>query len=364
MGLSIGIVGLPNAGKSSLFNALTRAAVAVAGYPFTTIEPHHGVVPVPDPRLAAVVAVTRPERTVQATVDFVDIAGLVRGASRGEGLGNQFLAHIRDVQAIAHVVRCFAAEDVPHVEGSLDPVRDIEIVEAELALADLATVEREIERARSRVRAHEPHAEADLERLNHLAEELQRGTSVGRLPPEAERAALIAPFRLLTAKPVVYVANVSEAELPGGGEAAAKVREVAQRAGAEAIVLAARLEAEAAALPEGEALEFLRAYGLQEPGLWTLARAAYRLLHLVTFFSTASKEVRAWPVTRGTRAPQAAGQIHTDMERGFIRAEVINWDALVRAGSLRAAHAHGQVRLEGKDYVVQDGDVVQFRFAV
>lgn len=364
MGLSIGIVGLPNAGKSSLFNALTRASVAVASYPFTTIEPHHGIVAVPDPRIAAVASVTHPERTVPATVDFIDIAGLVRGASHGEGLGNQFLAHIREVHALAHVVRCFEAVDVPHVEGRVDPVRDIEIVETELALADLATVEREIERARSRLRAHDAHAEDELGRLKELGESLQRGVPVRRLPEDRERDALVRPFRLLTAKPVLYVANVSEGDLPAGGDPAARVREYAHSARTDAVVLAARLEAEAAALAEDEALEFLRAYGLEESGLSRLARTAYRLLDLITFFSTASKEVRAWSVPRGTTAPEAAGQIHTDMERGYIRAEVIAWDVLVRAGSFKAAHDHGQVRLEGKEYVVQDGDVVLFRFAI
>lgn len=364
MGLSIGIVGLPNAGKSSLFNALTRASVAVASYPFTTIEPHHGVAAVPDLRIAAVASVTHPERTIPATVDFIDIAGLVRGASRGEGLGNQFLAHIREVHALAHVVRCFEAPDVPHVEGGIDPVRDIEIVETELALADLATIAREIERARIRVRAHDARADEDLARLNALSESLQRGIRVRRLPEDPERDALVRPFRLLTAKPVLYVANVSEGDLPEGGGPAARLREHAREARAESVVLAARLEAEAAALPEDEALEFLRAYGLGESGLSTLARTAYHHLDLLTFFSTASKEVRAWSVPRGTTAPEAAGQIHTDMERGYIRAEVINWDVLVRAGSLKAAHDHGLVRLEGKEYVVQDGDVVLFRFAV
>ena len=364
MGLSIGIVGLPNAGKSSLFNALTRASVPVASYPFTTIEPHHGVVAVPDPRIAAVASVTHPERTVPATVDFIDIAGLVRGASRGEGLGNQFLSHIREVHALAHIVRCFEAPDVPHVEGGVDPIRDIEIVEAELALADLATIERETERVRGRVRAHEARAEEELGRLHELGGALQRGVPLRLLPADEARTALVRPFRLLTVKPVLYVANVSELDLPTGGDAAARVHGHARAAGAEAVVLAARLEAEAAALPEDEALEVLRAYGLEEPGLSTLARTAYRLLDLITFFSTASKEVRAWSVPRGTTAPEAAGQIHTDMERGYIRAEVINWEVLVHAGSLKAAHDHGQVRLEGKDYVIQDGDVVQFRFAV
>lgn len=364
MALSIGIVGLPNAGKSTVFNALTRASVAVAAYPFTTIEPHHGVVPVPDQRIEAIAAVTHPERTVPATVDFVDIAGLVRGASRGEGLGNQFLAQIREVHAIAHVVRCFPDPDVTHVEGTLDPVRDIEVVEAELALADLATVEREIERLQSRVKAHDPHAVEHRALLKGVADELKRGVPVRRLSPNPERDALLRPLRLLTAKPVLYVANVAESDPPDGGSHADRVRAYAAETSAAAVVLAAKLEAEAAALPPAEAAEFLASYGLREPALSALARAAYRLLDLITFFSTASKEVRAWAVPRGTKASEAAGVIHTDMERGFIRAEVINWETLVKAGSLRAAHDQGRVRLEGKDYTVQDGDVIQFRFAV
>jgi len=362
--LSIGIVGLPNAGKSTVFNALTRASVAVASYPFTTIEPHHGVVPVPDRRIEEIAAVTHPERTVPATVDFVDIAGLVRGASRGEGLGNQFLAHIREVDAVAHVVRCFPDPDVPHVEGAVDPVRDIEVVETELALADLATLEREIERLQSRMRAHEAHALENLERAVAVAEQLKGGMQIRRLPPDPERDALLRPFRLLTAKPVVYVANVAESDLPDGGPGAGRVRGYASQVSAAAVVLAAKLEAEAAALPAQESVEFLGAYGLQEPALWKLIQAAYRLLDLVTFFSTVSKEVRGWSVPRGTKASEAAGKVHTDMERGFIRAEVINWETLVKAGSLRAAHDRGQVRLEGRDYVVQDGDVILFRFAV
>ncbi|MDQ7842681.1 MAG: redox-regulated ATPase YchF [Armatimonadota bacterium] len=364
MGLSIGIVGLPNAGKSTVFNALTRAAVAVAPYPFTTVEPHRGVVPVPDARLEAVARVTRPERTVPATVEFVDIAGLVRGASRGEGLGNQFLAHIREVDAVAHIVRCFPAPDVPHVEGVPDPQRDIEIVETELALADLSVVEREMERQRGRARAHDARAAERLDALTVVADALKRGGMVRRLPAASEQVALLRPLRLLTAKPVVYVANIAEEDLPGGGPGGDQVRRHARAVGAEAVILAAKLEAEAAGLPEAEAREVLRAYGLEEPGLWSLVRAAQRVLDLVTFFSTDSREVRAWSVPRGTKAPQAAGQIHSDMERGFIRAEVINWETLVRVGSLKAAHDHGQIALEGRDYVVRDGDVIHFRFAV
>lgn len=300
--LSVGIVGLPNAGKSSLFNALTRAGAAVAGYPFTTIEPHHGIAAVPDPRIEAVAGVTQPDRTVPATVEFVDIAGLVRGAHSGEGLGNQFLAHIREVDAIVHVVRCFTAADVPHVEGAVDPMRDIEIVETELAHANLA-------------------------------------------------------------KPVLYVANISENDLPAGPCAELVVGH-AQAHGAIAVPLSVKLEAEVSELGGREGDELLRAYGLIEPGLFRLIRAAYDLLSLITFFTTASREVRAWAVPSGTLAPEAAGKIHTDMHRGFIKAEVIGWRELIEAGSLQKARDRGLVRLEGKEYVVTDGDVVLFRFAV
>jgi ribosome-binding ATPase YchF (GTP1/OBG family) len=302
MSLTVGIVGLPNAGKSSLFNALTRAGAAVAGYPFTTIEPHHGIAAVPDPRIEAIAGVTHPARTVPATVEFVDIAGLVRGAHSGEGLGNQFLAHIREVDAIVHVVRCFATPDIPHVEGAVDPMRDIEIVETELAMADLA-------------------------------------------------------------KPVLYLANIGEDDLPAG-PCAELVARHAQSRGALALPLSAKLEAEVAELDTQEAGELMKIYGLAQPGLFRLIRAAFDLLHLITFFTTASNEVRAWPVPHGTRAPEAAGKIHTDMERGFIRVEVINWQILVEAGSMQAARDRGLMRLEGKDYVVQDGDVMLFRFAV
>ncbi len=363
MALTVGIVGLPNAGKSSLFNALSRAGAAVASYPFTTIEPHHGVAPVPDPRLAAVASVTHPDRTIPATVDFVDIAGLVRGAARGEGLGNQFLAHIREVDALAHVVRCFPAPDVPHVEGALDPIRDLEIVETELALSDLAVVERELERLRTRVKAHDLSAPGELAVLEEVATHLQRGMAVWRLPRDAHRETLLLPLRLLTAKPVVYVANVGDADLPAALSAVA-VGQYADAQHAPLVTLSAKLEAEAAQLPDGEAAEFLRAYGIAEPGLFRLIRVAYEMLGLVTFFTTASKEVRAWPVARGTTAPRAAGKIHTDMERGFIRAEVIGWEVLVQSRSLLTARDRGLVRLEGKDYVVQDGDVMLFRFAV
>lgn len=363
MGLSVGIVGLPNAGKSSLFNALSRASAQVASYPFTTIEPHHGVVPVPDSRLMAIAAVTHPDRVVPATVEFVDIAGLVRGASRGEGLGNQFLAHIRDVDAIVHVVRCFAASDIPHVEGAIDPVRDIEIVETELALADLSVVERELDRTRTRVKAQQPAAGVSLAVLEQVASDLQRGTPLWRLAPEPHRAELLGPLRLLTTKPVVYVANVADQDLPAAA-LADPVRQYAAARHAPAVALSAKLEAEAARLDDSEAAEMLKAYGVEVPGLGRLIRIAFELLGLITFFTTASQEVRAWPVRRGTQAQDAAGMIHTDMARGFIRAEVTPYQTLVAVGSVQAARDRGMARVEGKDYVVQDGDVILFRFAI
>lgn len=362
MALSIGIIGLPNAGKSTLFNALTAAGAKVAPYPFTTLEPHHGVVSLPDPRLDAVAGVTRPDRVVPATVDFIDIAGLVRGASRGEGLGNQFLAHIRDVDAVAHVVRCFPAADVPHVDGTVDPIRDIEVVETELALADLATVDGELHRLHGRLKGHDAHAQEEEHALAPVRDDLQRGVPVRRMTLDERTREVARPLRLLTAKPVLFVANVGDGDLPEA-MTAGPVRMWAADAHAGIVVLSAALEAEVAELPSAEAREFLSAYGLSEPGRDRLIRAAYELLDLISFFSTASKEVRAWSVRRGTKAPEAAGEIHTDMERGFIRAEVIHWDTLVREGSMQAAHDNGQVRLEGKDYVVQDGDVVHFRFA-
>ncbi|MBI2122926.1 MAG: redox-regulated ATPase YchF [Armatimonadetes bacterium] len=362
MALSVGIVGLPNAGKSSLFNALTRAGALVAGYPFTTIEPHRGIAGVPDPRIDAIAAVTHPDRTVPAAVEFVDIAGLVRGAHRGEGLGNQFLAHIREVDAIAHVVRCFPSADIPHMEGEIDPVRDIEIVETELALADLDGVGHELERVRVRVKAQDQRAIEAAAVLETVVDDLTRGIPVHRLIPDPRRDEVLRPLRLLTGKPVLYVANVAETDLPAGPCAEA-VAGYAQSQRAAALPLSVKLEAEAAELGGQGAEEQLAAYGLTEPGLLRLIRAAYDLLKLITFFSTASREVRAWPVPQGTRAPQAAGRIHSDMERGFIRGEVINWRTLVEAGSMQAARDRGLVRLEGKEYVVQDGDVILFRFA-
>ncbi|MBI3998134.1 MAG: redox-regulated ATPase YchF [Armatimonadetes bacterium] len=363
MSLALGLVGLPNAGKSTLFNALTRAGAAVAPYPFTTIDPNLGQVPVPDERGAAVASVTHPGRIVPAVIRFIDIAGLVRGASRGEGLGNRFLAHIREVDAVIHVVRCFSAPEVPNVVGDLDPVRDAEIVETELALADLETVERAAERAASRAKAGDPGAREQVAALRRMAADLAQGIPARRQRLDATDHPLIRDLRLLTAKPVIYVANVDEGALPDGGPHASALRALADRQGAACIVLAARLEAELHDLPDEEAKAYLAVLGLSEPVLPRLIRASFGLLGLVSFFTVLSDEVRAWPVPAGTSAVEAAGRIHTDMAHGFVRAEVIAWDALVAAGSLHAAREGGAIRLEGRDYVVRDGDVITFRFA-
>lgn len=364
MGLALGLVGLPNAGKTTLFNALTRAHAAVAPYPFTTIEPHLGQVAVPDARLDAVAGVIRPARVIPAAVRLVDIAGLVRGAASGEGLGNRFLAHIREVDAVVHVVRCFEDPGVPFANDGLDPVRDAEIVETELALADLETVARGRERAATRAKAGDAVAREQAAWLQRLEGTLAQGIPVRRQRLDEPWRHLVQEMRLLTAKPVLYVANVDERHLPDGGPHAAALRALADRVGAGFVALAARLEDELGDLTAEEAAAYRAAVGLAEPGLHRLVRLGFAVLGLVSFFTVLSDEVRAWPVPRGTPAVEAAGRIHTDMARGFIRAEVIGWDRLVAAGSLHAAREQGAVRLEGRDYPVADGDVVTFRFSV
>ena len=362
MALRAGLVGLPNAGKSTLLNALSQARASTAPYPFTTIDPNRGVASVPDRRLEALARVLRPARVVPATVEVVDIAGLVRGASRGEGLGNQFLAHVREVDVLLHVVRLFAAPEVAHVEGTVDPVRDAEIVEAELLLADLAQVERLRERAGPRARSGDAAARAEVEVLDRLREALARGIPARRAL-EGEELTRVAPWRLLTAKPVLVVANVDGA---AAGAALEALQRHAEARGARVVALDARLEADLAELPAEEAAEFRRALGGDEDasGVGRLLRATYQLLELITFFTVLSQEVRAWPLRRGATALEAAGRIHTDMARGFIRAEVVSWEGLVAAGSLEAARERGLVRAEGRGYVVQDGDVLTIRFAV
>ena len=364
MGLSVGIVGLPNAGKSTLFNALTRAGAAVGNYPFTTIEPNTGVVPVPDPRLDALAAIFSPPRVIPATVTFTDIAGLVRGASRGEGLGNQFLAHIRETDAIAMVVRAFDDPDVTHVEGSVDPGRDLDLLELELVLADLETVSRRLERVERTARLAKEKDQEAIATLRRVREHLDAGLPLRTAGLEqAEREHLRDLFPL-TLKPLLVVVNVDEGEAAGAAGAVAALQERARRSGGEAMRLSARIESEIVELDPADQAEFLATLGLTEPGLSRLARSAYSLLRLISFFTAGEKEVRAWTLRQGGTALDAAGTIHTDFARGFIRAEVVDAPTLIAAGSYAAVREQGRLRLEGRDYVVQDGDVVHFRFNV
>jgi len=361
MALRCGIVGLPNVGKSTLFNALTAAGIAAENYPFCTIEPNSGVVAVPDARLAALDAIVHSARVVPATVEFVDIAGLVRGASQGEGLGNQFLAHIRETAAILHVVRCFEDPDVVHVEGRIDPLRDVETIETELVLADLDTVARRLERVRRAARGGRKEDQTEAAFFEALSEHLSQGKPARSFPvPEAQAGALRESF-LITAKPVLYVANVDEAGLSAGNDAVAALERHAEKTGAGLVRISARIEAELAELEPGEKQAFLADLGLEEPGLHRLIRAAYALLELITYFTAGEKEVKAWTIRRGTLAPQAAGVIHTDFERTFIRAEVIPFDDYVACQGEAGARAAGKLRVEGREYAMRDGDVVHFR---
>lgn len=365
--LEMGIVGLPNVGKSTLFNAITRAGAQAANYPFCTIEPNVGVVPVPDVRLDKLAALYQPRKVTPTSMRFVDIAGLVQGASRGEGLGNKFLAHIREVDAVAQVVRCFRAADVTHVAGEIDPLRDVEIINTELCLADLETVEKRQERAgRALKGGADKRARAEAALLEKLHAALGEGRPVRLLAWDEEETALLRELNLLTAKPVLYVANVGEddAAAPGDNSLVQELAAHARQENASLIAVCAQLEAELAQLPPEEAADFLAELGLTETGLAKLIRASYQLLGLVTFFTAGEPEVRAWTIRRDTKAPQAAGKIHTDIERGFIRAEVVSYADLMAVGSHNAAREKGLVRLEGKDYVMQDGDVVYFRFNV
>lgn len=358
----MGIVGLPNAGKSTLFNALTRAGAAVGNYPFTTIEPNTGVVAVPDSRLDRLAALFQPPRVIPASVTFTDIAGLVRGASRGEGLGNRFLGHIRECDAIALVVRGFAESDITHVEGSVDPLRDIDVVELELVLADLETVSRRLERTERTARLQKEKAEETVELLARVRHHLDAGQPVRIMPLTPQERSLLRELWLLTAHPLVVVVNVAEDAV--ATEPPPEVVERAQRSGGEAMSISARIEAELVELESEDRAGFLEDLGIGEPGLNRLARQAYALLDLVTFFTAGEKEVRAWELRRGLTAVDAAGTIHTDFARGFIRAEVCDVEELLAAGSYAALRDSGRQRLEGRDYVVRDGDVVHFRFNV
>ena len=364
--MKLGIVGLPNVGKSTLFNSITKAGAECANYPFCTIEPNVGVVPIPDKRLVELTKLYNSEKTTYATIEFVDIAGLVKGASKGEGLGNQFLANIRETDAIVHVVRCFDDSNIIHVDGSIDPLRDIEVINMELIFADLETLEKRLSKVKHQMN-NDKEAKVEFEVLDKLKSHLESGKLAVSFEVDDDDYKFVKDLNLLTTKKVIYACNVSESDIADDGASndyVKKVREYAKQNGSEAFVISAKVEEDIASLDDAEKEEFLKELGIEESGLDKLIKASYKLLNLMSFLTAGEKESRAWTITIGTKAPQAAGKIHTDFEKGFIKAEVINYKDLLEAGSLTKAKEKGLVRVEGKDYVVQDGDVMLFRFNV